>query len=362
MGRGDELEAALRLVSGLLDPVEAIRAHLAGWREPVVELDTFGTAEPSEMAAMVDRFCRRELESGVAGYLFCTASQGSTHGVELEDGRRVVVKLHPPPAANPDRRHDREALESIRRAVEHLHAHGFACPRPLAGPAALGRGLAMAEELLDVGERGDGFDPACRRILASGLFEVTRLLTPLRADLPGLHAFFQPADRRYPVPHSRLFDFEATSATAGWIDAIADRARERSLHPGPVVVGHADWRVEHLRFGGGRITASYDWDSVLPLPETQLVGITASAYTTDWSGEGRGRVPTLEAVHDLVAAYEDVRGAGFSGAERASVFAMAVYAAAYGARCQHSLAPERGPADWPDDSWPGLLRVAAREL
>jgi hypothetical protein len=349
-------------VSDLLDPVETIRAHLSRWREPVVDLDTFGTAEPEAMAAMVDGFCRDALGSGVAGYLFCAASQGSTHGVGLADGRRVVVKLHPAPGAHPDRRHDRLALESIRRAVEHLHAHGFACPRPLAGPTPLGRGLAMAEEFLDAGERGDGFDPDCRRTLARGLFEVTTLLTPLRQELPGLHSFFQPAERRYPVPHSRLFDFEATADTAGWIDSIADRARAASVHPGPVVVGHADWRVEHLRFGGGRITASYDWDSVLPLPETQLVGITAASYTTDWSGEGRGRVPTVGAMHEFVAAYEDARGARFGRPERDAIFAMAVYAAAYGARCQHSLAPERGPAGWPDDSWPALLRAAAREL
>jgi hypothetical protein len=87
--------------------------------------------------------------------------------------------------------------------------------------------------------------------------------------------------------------WEVTSGGAGWIDEIADRARARSIHGGPLVIGHADWRVEHLRFSGARISASYDWDSILPLHETEFVGITAPSYTTDWTSYAPGRVPTV---------------------------------------------------------------------
>ena len=62
---------------------------------------------------------------------------------------------------------------------------------------------------------------------------------------------------------------------------------------------------------------------------------------------------------DFVDDYETARGAAFSADERSAVFAMAVYTTAYGARCLHALAPTRGPQDWPEDSWPGLLRGAA---
>ena len=128
------------------------------------------------------------------------------------------------------------------------------------------------------------------------------------------------------------------------------------------MIGHADWRIEHLRFSDGRISASYDWDSILPLPESQLVGITASSYTTDWSSYAPGRVPTVPAVRSFVASYETARGASFPPDARSAVFAMAVYAAAYGARCQHALSPALGRDDWAEDSWPGLLRAAADPL
>jgi hypothetical protein len=355
-------------MAGLRDPIETIRAHLARWERPVVDLDTFGTSEPEAIAEMVDAFCIEHLHSGVAGYLFCTASQGSTHGVSLVDGRRIVVKVRSlpderfAPVSEADRRLTRLGLASVHRAMEELTRHRFACPRPLVGPTPLGIGIATAETYIEHGAHGDGFEPDCRRVIADGLVRVIRILTPIRDELHGLRPFFQPRERRYPIPHSKLFDFDATSAGAEWIDAIADRARALSSHPGPIVVGHADWRVEHLRFAEGRISASYDWDSVLPLPETQLVGLTAASFTTDWSSYVGGRVPTVQAIRDFVEDYELARAGAFSADARTAIFAMAVYTAAYGARCLHSLEPTRSPMDWPEDSWPGLLRAAANTL
>ena len=223
-------------------------------------------------------------------------------------------------------------------------------------------GGATVQELLRTGDRGDGFRPAHRRAIAASLVELVELLAPLKDELPGLLFFFQPSDRLYPTPHSQLFDFEATSNGAEWIDAIAGRARSASVHAGPSVLAHADWRIEHLRFENDRISASYDWESLSPMPETQLVGLTASAYTTDWSSYAPGRVPTLDAIPAFVADYERARGKPFSGDERVSILGMCVYAIAYGSRCQHSLAPRTRERDWPEDSWPGLLRRSAAEL
>lgn len=107
---------------------------------------------------------------------------------------------------------------------------------------------------------GDGSDPTYRPIIAAGLARVIEILTPIRDELPGLRPFFQLEDERYPAPHNKIFEFEATSRGAEWIDAIADRARAPTR--GPMVVGHMDWRIEHLRFAAGKIVASYDWDSV----------------------------------------------------------------------------------------------------
>jgi hypothetical protein len=343
----------------LLEPVEAIRAHLAKWITPHVDLDTFGTADPEEIAALVDGFCCQHLGSGVAGYLFCQASVGATHGVELADGRRVVLKAHQPPSINPDREHGPEALGSIHKVLQYLHEQGFPCPEPLLGATPLGVGLATVQEYLEVGERGDGFDPVIRRAIAVGLVELLDLLAPL-GTLPGLRGFFRPGERLYPTPHSKLFDFEATAAGAEWIDDLARRGKAQSVHESPPRLAHGDWRCEHLRFRDGRISATYDWEALMPMPETEVLGVTAASYTTDWSSYGGGLVPTLSAVRAFVADYEDARGRPFSVAERRIVFGTVVYTVAYGARCQHSLDP--GRRDWPVDSWPGLLRSAEELL
>jgi len=343
----------------LLEPTEAIRAHLARWETPYPDLAVFGSADPDRIAEQVDSFCTVNLGSRIAGYVFCTASQGVTHGIELTNGERVLLKIHQPQELNPERHSGRAALISVHRALEHLHRQGFPCPRPLLGPTPLGLGLATVQTLLETGERGDGFRPACRRAIVSGLIEGIEGLAPIRNELTGLQFFFQPADRLYPTPHSQLFDFAATASTAGWIDAIAQRARAASVHTGEAVVGHADWRIEHLRFENDRVSASYDWESISPMAETQLVGLTASHFTTDWTSYAPGRVPTVEAVEAFVADYESLRGMSFSRAEHTAIRAMATYATAYGSRCQHALAPETREGEWPEDSWPGLLRALA---
>jgi len=70
-----------------------------------------------------------------------------------------------------------------------------------------------------------------------------------------------------------LFDFEKTAGGAEWIDAFARRARQAEAHDGLPSLGHADWRVEHLRFDKPKIVATYDWDSLALRTETELVGL-----------------------------------------------------------------------------------------
>jgi hypothetical protein len=90
-----------------------------------------------------------------------------------------------------------------------------------------------------------------------------------------------PADVLWPTPPDERFDFQATRSGAEWIDEIAWQARRRRDHApkGETLVGHLDWRMEHLRFPGTRLAAV---------------------------------------------------------SERRTAVAALVYAAAYGARCQHS--------------------------
>jgi hypothetical protein len=71
---------------------------------------------------------------------------------------------------------------------------------------------------------------------------------------PGLLISIAP-DALWPRPHSKLFDFDATRAGAQYIDEIAATARGRFAPLGRQVIGHLDWRAEHVRFDGDSPTA-----------------------------------------------------------------------------------------------------------
>jgi hypothetical protein len=157
-----------------------------------------------------------------------------------------------------------------------------------------------------------------------------------------------------------LFDIEKTAKGAEWIDAFAERARQAEAHGGKPVIGHADWRVEHLRFQDGKIVATYDWDSLAFCPETELVGISAHAFSADWSLEGIRHIPAADDIRAYVTDYEQARGRPFSKHERNSLYATCVYCIAYGARCMHSLDP--GKREWEENTWPYLLRADGEAL
>jgi hypothetical protein len=84
------------------EPVEIIRKEIETWDSPFVELDCFGTADAERIARTTNEFCRSYLHSAIRGSFFYRASVGSVHGVRLEDGRDVVIKVRPPPETNPD--------------------------------------------------------------------------------------------------------------------------------------------------------------------------------------------------------------------------------------------------------------------
>lgn len=340
------------------DPVDLIRTRLAEWGTAFVELDVFGTDDPAEIVRLVDAFCRVHLGSPLAASLFYVSSVGSTHGVKLVDGRELVIKARPPAHTNPDHSHDVPSLASVCRVLDWLRARGYPCAPLVLGPTPLANGIATVEEFFERGERGDAFQPGCRKVIAVGLARLVELLRSCRTEAAGVRHVRRPA-ALYAQPHARIFDFEATTEGAGWIDEFARRARAVDEPAAAPVLGHADWRVEHLRFVDDAIVAIYDWDSLGYLPETTLVGGSAHGFTTDWTRPG-ARVPTADDVRAYVEEYEEGRGRPFSKHERRAVFASCVYGLAYSARCQHALEPAR--LDWDADTFPYLLRTAGDAL
>jgi hypothetical protein len=333
-------------------------ADWTGPRQP--EEDIFGTGDPSRIGELVDGFCVRALGSSVSEYEFFSSGVLSVHGVRLVDGRRVVVK-----AAR--RSFGRAYLAAAQVVQSHLAECGFPCPQPICGPAALEHGIAVVEELLDGGVRADAHEPAIRREMAATLFRqvsLARSFVSLRGLRPSLLASPEPGGL-WPEPHEARFDFRASAGGAEWIDALATAARAQlARRAGDVVVAHADWRAEHVRFERGAIVATYDWQSLAVGSEPALIGQIGYAFTTDWSIPQEQRMPTLDEFRAFVADYEAARARPFSPAEQRTIDAAWVYATAYGARCEHSDLVLGMPwASNPDeDSCRGLLARHGREL
>jgi hypothetical protein len=119
---------------------------------------------------------------------------------------------------------------------------------------------AIVESLLDRGDWVDAHDPRCVERVAARPGAARRALPP--ADRPARAGLVARGLRPPRAPAARRrFDFPGSARGAEWIDRLAAQARRRldeHVADNPVV-GHGDWRVEHLRFADGALSAIYDW-------------------------------------------------------------------------------------------------------
>jgi hypothetical protein len=345
---------------------EVITAAWLFWEgyAPRVERDVFATTEASSIVVPVDGFCRARLGSGIDHYEFCWPSVGSTHGLCLDDGRRVVVKVH---RATANVTH----LAAVQAVQGHLAAAGFPAPQPLLGPTPLAHGIAVVEMLLDRGAWEDAHRPEIRKLVAGGLLRQIELSREL-VGLPGIESSTAAMRLRWRTPHDLRFDFLATADGVEWIDRLAAEA----LRPldeegtGQPAIGHGDWRVEHLRFAGGELAAAWDWDSLGSGLEPAFVGSSAHCFTADYHIDDLDVVPTLAEALGFLDDYEAARGAPFSAAERRTAVAALVATMAYTARCEHAdvLTDMGAVPAWPAsgcvpaDSYRGFLAMHGSKL
>jgi hypothetical protein len=319
---------------GVAQLAEVIAAHLREWS--AVDAAIFGSDDARAIAVEIDRFCRDELRAPVARGLFHETSQGSVTAVELADGRRVVVKAH-----RPDE--DLAMLQEIVRVQMHLASRGLWATTVCGGPAPLGRGLGIVEAFVSDGATRDGRDPAVRAALVRGFQAIVAACRPLVAGstLPRHYLARVADDALWPA------GLDTSERGVEWIDEVARAARARMQPAGEWVIGHGDWRVQHVRFEGDEIVAAFDWAGLCKEREPALVGFTAFAFCVDWS---RAPVPVtpLDDARAFVADYEAARGRAFAADERQQCGAMFAYSYAYLARCLpgpfRDLVASHGPA------------------
>jgi hypothetical protein len=292
------------------------------WPDAKVERSIFGTDDPDAIWEHVLAVCPDAKEC----FAF-RVSIGGMFGVELRDGSRIALKIHT--AAYPT-----SYLVAAQRVQEHLWLRGFPCPRPLGV-----RARATLEEWRDEGDYRDGHKPEVRRGLASTLARLIQLTNELR-PLPRLERGFSfpPGEGPlWPTPHNVLFDFEATSAGAKWIDEIALASRRIRDEPvGREVVGHGDWVANHVRFDGEQPCLAYDWDSLETDREPNLLGCSAATFTYNEQLPVELE-PTVAETRAFVADYEAARGGPLTADERRATHAAAVYVRAYATRCAHAV-------------------------
>jgi hypothetical protein len=256
----------------------------------------------------------------------------------------------------------------VRAAQAMVATRGFPAPLPVGEPAPLVDGVAAAETWMVAGVPPDGHDGRDRSLLVDALHElIERASASATANLEAPWPL-QDANDLWPPPHDLRFDFDATSAGAEWIDDIARAARAAlATHDdaGVWVIGHHDWRAEHVRVDADHtsVVAVYDWDSLRRSTEAACVGDAAWMLPADWTAEQRHPFCDADEIDDFIARYEDVRGQPFTHAERNVASAMATYSLAYTARCVHSDRALGAVAHgaWADEL-PELLRAVAQRL
>jgi hypothetical protein len=269
----------------------------------------------------VDGWCREQLGSGVAGVRWFREGTGLVWGLDLDDGRPVVVKAHR--RGYQSDQHLIAFVEVQRRVAD---AHPWA-PLPLAGPAPLGDRMATAEAML-----ADGLPASDPATMAGAL---RALVVAAGQPPPGLFALWS-FSTLWPPPHQEHIDLHA--AGGEWIDQIAAAARAR-FHVSfgtPFVVGHIDWRCEHVLVDSGTtaLRAVHDWDSLTAGPEAWIAGAASVCFTVDFHARdgSSARWPSPSESAAFLAAY-DPTGRLDAGQVRAA----GDYHLAYIARCVHSV-------------------------
>ena len=311
-----------------------VAAQHAKWGSSVVDVDVFGTGDPAEIAAIVDRFCLEVFEAETEEGLFYGASAGCVLGVRLRNGGEVVIKAY-------QQRWQAPFLRAVQTVQALVGGRGLPCATPLRGPTPIVPGRphqAVVESLLpDPGLRP--FTSAAeRRVSAAGLARQIGACRELPAP-PELadHPLGRRSEGLYGEPHSPLFDFAGTAAGAEWIDEYARRAvAQRDADERPTVVAHTDWSARNLRLDEERLLAVYDWDSVALVPESTGIGQAAVTWSVT-ADPGGTEFPTLSDIVGFVADYEESAGYRLDDEQWRAAGAAAAYTLAYTARCEHAL-------------------------
>lgn len=156
--------------------VDLISNQLAVHPSAPVERIVFGSVDAADIASSLSEWCQDVLGSKIMGAWLWAVSVGCVAGLELADGRRVVVKAYAPGR-------DLARLEAVLAAQTFAVEEGLPAARPSSVPTRLGLGWAVAEEALVVGRPPYMRRPEERLVAARGWM---RLVETLSSEAPSL--------------------------------------------------------------------------------------------------------------------------------------------------------------------------------
>ena len=310
--------------------VDLIDAHGRRWGDSHTQESTFGAIGARGVASWYERVCITALGTPASRGLFFGASAGCVAGVELADGRAVVIKAYQP-------RWELDALHMVSAAQLRLSGAGFACPVPVVPPFQFDGVAASIDlflpdpgmRLLDLDEMSDS---------ATSLAQAIWILRDENAEQwIDRHAMDRPSESLYPIPHNPLFDFTLHAEEAAWIDGLAVVALETQTRDDatPQML-HGDWSARNIRIIDHRLVASYDWDSLGAFRESKGVGIAAATWRSNGERDDPP-APDSGEIRAYVEAYVEAAGGTRSRQWRAAAMGAALYTLAYTARCEHSV-------------------------
>ena len=270
---------------------------------------------------LLELWCRQELQARPARRLFDGGHLATVVGLELDDARKVVIKVQ----KSSDRIH---AIVGIQRA---LFDAGYPCPEPLAGPSPLGGHVATAETYVESWPFEGTSPPAasCAQLLAQLVAKTPDpSLFPALGPPPPWVGWDHSGSDTWPTPDDLNVDLN-TAPGPGWLDESANRIRLRLRDDdAPQIIGHVDWEAHNLGWQGEDPIVVYDWDSLAIRTEPMIAGAAATVFA---STSGTAVAASLDQTDEFLREYENQRGS-FDQAQREVAWAAGLWVLLFNAR------------------------------
>ena len=244
-------------------------------------------------------------------------------GFELEDGRRIVVKVRP----------WAERLLACAEVHASLFLTGYPCPRPISATEQLAGWAVSAESLVQDQEQlalGSDSPRLFADALSWFLREAPQLPRPSTLNPSPPWTDWDDRGRQvlWPEPDDPR-DTDLNPLPRTWVDAAASTVRTFLLEVSDKqpVVGHLDWYSANLGWRDRKLVAVFDWDSVGAQPEACVAGLAAAVWPATG---GAGEEATVEQSEQFLEHYAG--GRQWSDAEMRTAWAAGVWVRCFDAK------------------------------